>query len=443
MSHFEHWHVDRLEVENLRRYKYLDIDLGQQVTLLIGENGSGKTAVLDALAVMLGLLVKELGGVPHGFVAQDARLVPFNLDSRKGTATLEPTFPVSGHVDAVVAGEHFSWDKALGSATGRTTWGGRDVRDFAANIARSAVDPEKSKEAPTLLPAIAYYGVERLLAVRRAQTPIGTSRLAAYDAALDPRSDLKRLSQFVSSLHEQVLAAEAFGDDDPAGARRQFEAIDLACTQVLAPVGWSGLRWNPLIDALTLSHPRYGTLPLEQLATGTKIAAGLTIDLASRMARANPHLGAQDLLERTPGIVLIDEVDLHLHPVWQQRIVPSLRETFPRIQFVLTTHSPQVISTVEPENIRILTDHGVEIPEHSAGLRANVVLQELQGVDPAPDVPLRRKLEEYLSLVDSKEGRSPQAIALRELLDRKLGGAEKNEELVRADAYLTFADLGD
>src|SRR5699024_5594381 len=233
----------------------------------------------------------------------------------------------------VVSGERFSWEKILGSATGRTTWGGRDVRDFVAGISRSAVEHGMSDGPPTTLPAIAYYGVERLLAVRRAQTPIGTSRMAAYDAALDPRSDLKRLSQFVSSLHEQVLAAEAFDDGDPSGARRQFDAIDRACSQVLTPVGWSRLRWNPLIDALTLSHPRYGTLPLDHLATGTKIAAGLTIDLASRMARANPHLGACDLLEQTPGIVLIDEVDLHLHPVWQQRIIPSLRETFPRIQF--------------------------------------------------------------------------------------------------------------
>ena len=79
---------------------------------------------------------------------------------------------------------------------------------------------------------------------RRAQTPIGTSRLAAFaNAALDPRSDLKRLSKFVRSLHEQVLTAEVYADDDPASARRQFEAIEQACSRVLEPVGWSRLRW--------------------------------------------------------------------------------------------------------------------------------------------------------------------------------------------------------
>lgn len=443
MSHIGDWHVDRLEVENFRRYERLDLDLSRQVTLLIGENGSGKTAVLDALSVMLGLLVKELGGKPHGFSADDARIVPRNLTSKTSTATLEPTFPVSGRVDTVVSGARFSWEKTLGSATGRTTWGGREVRESVAELARLAVAPEEGERATTVLPVLTYYGVERLLAVRRDQRPIGASRLAAYDAALDPRSDLKRLSKFVRSLHEQVLAADIYGDEDPAAARRQFAAIESACARVLAPVGWSRLRWNPMIDALTLSHDQHGTLPLEHLATGTKIAAGLTIDLASRMARANPDLGADDLLESTPGIVLIDEVDLHLHPIWQQRIVPSLRETFPRVQFVLTTHSPQVISTVEPENIRILTDHGIRTPKHSVGLRSNVVLHELQGVDPAPDVPIRDRLDEYLELVDSGEGRSPQAHELRAVLDREIGGAEMNEELVRADAYLTFSGLGE
>lgn len=443
MSHNGDWHVDRLEVKNFRRYESLSMDLGRQVTLLIGENGSGKTAVLDAMAVMLGLLVKELGGTPHGFAAKDARIVPRDLGSRARTATLEPTFPVSGRVDAVVAGARFSWEKTLGSATGRTTWGGREVREFVANLAAAAVAPAEEERGSSHLPVIAYYGVERLLTVRRAQTPIGTSRLAAFDAALDPRSDLKRLSKFVRSLHEQVLAAEVYADDDPASARRQFEAIEQACSRVLEPVGWSRLRWNPMIDALTLSHEQHGTLPLEQLATGTKIAAGLTIDLASRMARANPDLGARNLLESTPGIVLIDEVDLHLHPIWQQRIVPSLRKTFPRVQFILTTHSPQVISTVEPENIRILSDAEVTIPKHSAGLRSNVVLQDLQGVDPAPDVPVREQLNEYLELVDSGEGRSLYAQELRAALDQQIGGAAKNEELVRADAFLTFSGLGE
>ena len=91
-------------------------------------------------------------------------------------------------------------------------------------------------------------------------------------------------------------------------------------------------------------HDDHGELPLR--FQRLKIATGLTIDVASRMARANPALGGDDLLKSVPGIVLIDEIDLHLHPTWQQQIVPSMRRAFPHVQFITTTHSPQVLSTV-------------------------------------------------------------------------------------------------
>lgn len=443
MSQRQSWHVDRLVLENFRRYEHLTIDLSRDVTLLIGENGSGKTAVLDAIAVMLSLPVKELGGDPRGFKVEDARLTPDDLDSARRTATIEPSFPVHGWIEAVLEENSYSWETKLSSARGRTTRTGSDAQDFARDLSRSALEMSEHGEIHPILPVIASYGVDRLLTTGKAKNSHGTSRLATYETALDARSDLKRSSPFVSSLFQQVLAAQAYGDEYPTAARRQFEAIERACTIVLEPVGWSRLRWNPLIDGLTLFHPDHGTLPLDRMAAGTRIAAGLTIDLASRMARANPGLGAAELLTQTPGIVLVDEIDLHLHPIWQQRIVPSLREAFPRVQFILTTHSPQVISTVEPENIRILTERGIVIPEHSIGLRSNVVLQKLQGVDPAPAVPVRKQLDEYLDLVDAGEGHGQLAHKLRADLDRSMGGAEMNEELVRADAYLSFSRLGE
>ncbi|MGD3261546.1 AAA family ATPase, partial [Xanthomonas citri pv. citri] len=139
--------------------------------------------------------------------------------------------------------------------------------------------------------------------------------------------------------------------------------------------------------------------------------AGLAIDLASRMARANPHLGADDLLAQTPGIVLIDEVDLHLHPTWQQEIVPTLRETFPLVQFILSTHSPQVIATVESANVRVLDGVHVRVPEYAYGLRPENILQEVQGTDPKPRVEVRKKLDAYLDAVYAGDGESEAALS--------------------------------
>jgi predicted ATP-binding protein involved in virulence len=132
----------------------------------------------------------------------------------------------------------------------------------------------------------------------------------------------------------------------------------MACNKILEGTGWRDPEWNPLVNELSLTRDTRGTLPLSYLSSGINIAAGMVIDLVSRMARANPRVPADLLLRSAPGIVLIDEVDLHLHPTWQQRILPQLRKVFPRLQFIVTSHSPQVLSTVAAEHIRVI-DGGV------------------------------------------------------------------------------------
>ena len=417
------WFISSLSLRNFRGSTDFSIDFGHEVTLLIGENGTGKTGVLDAASILLSTVVKELGGEPRGFLTSDARVTTDDPDSRERTATEEVHYPVEGRLHAVIDGHEFTWERSLAGPKHRTTWGDRHVREYCRELARAATGDDKEMGAEIGLPVIAHYGVERLLDVRRAQGEITASRTDAYLSALDPRSDVKRLSRFVRSLDLQILSAKAHGDEVPGAAERQFEAIDRACASILEPVGWSRLRWNHQLEYLTLSHPVHGTHPLDRMSAGTKIAAGLAIDLASRMARANPAVGADELLETTPGIALVDEVDLHLHPTWQQKIVPALRATFPRVQFILTTHSPQVISTVEGRNIRILTDDAVSTPRHAEGLRANVILDEIQGVNPAPDVPLRALLKEYLDLGLRGRGRISSCAAAAEARRRADGRA--------------------
>lgn len=100
-------------------------------------------------------------------------------------------------------------------------------------------------------------------------------------------------------------------------------------------------------------HQDAGTMPVAQLSDGVRNMMGLVADIAFRATKLNPHLGLE-AARQTAGIVLIDEVDMHLHPSWQQTVLASLQEAFPNIQFIVTTHSPQVLSTVSREHIRVL-----------------------------------------------------------------------------------------
>ncbi|UVT27714.1 AAA family ATPase (plasmid) [Rhodococcus pyridinivorans] len=439
MSAGKSWRVDRLVLENFRCFDELDIAFDDSFTALVGVNGAGKTAILDALAVMLSTVLYELGDSRRGFSPSDVRLVS-TVGSSSSVSSMEPAFPVTGAIDATLAGSEYWWKRVKASRSGRTSWGDKRLIDnHVSKIWRAA-----SSDAPTAqLPVIAMYGVERLVGVRRAQGRIQRSRSDAYAAALDSKSDLTRLSAYIQglTLDEYTASTELGNSDSPES--RQLAAIRLSCERILATTGWTGPYWRQNVGELTMIHSDHGELPLSFLSSGLKITAGLAIDLASRMARANPTLGGTELLETVPGIVLIDEVDLHLHPTWQQRIVPSLRTTFPQVQFIVTTHSPQVLSTVPAQGVRILDSTTVGRIQHSEGLRSDVILREILGTEPQPEVELTQRLRRYLELVDAGKGLDEEAKKMRQDLDNELGGANLVPALADADAAMTFYDLDD
>ncbi|MBF0477401.1 MAG: AAA family ATPase, partial [Deltaproteobacteria bacterium] len=137
-----------------------------------------------------------------------------------------------------------------------------------------------------------------------------------------------------------------------------------------------------------------------------------------------------------PAIVLIDEVDLHLHPRWQQRVLNDLRRTFPQTQFIVTTHSPQVITTVPEKSIRIIDKGAIfASPPGSEGAEASRMLKRVFGVEQRPpNNSVTQDLSEYLDLVHADKWDSERAQELRERLDQQFQGEEP--ALQEADLYI-------
>lgn len=229
-------------------------------------------------------------------------------------------------------------------------------------------------------PLLAAYGVERLVKEIPRKASVPTSRLSAYDNVLDPRSDLNQLSSYIEYLDAQRLDALSADESLKTNAdAQQLQSIFDSCNSILEPTGWGNARWDRKAKSVVLTHKQHGTLPLSLMATGTKICAGLALDIATRMGRLNPHLSGEELRCQTPGIVLIDEVDMHLHPSWQRKILPTLLETFPAVQFIVTTHSPLVIANAETASVRALVDNEVHTPEYAQGLDIETVIERVQG----------------------------------------------------------------
>jgi predicted ATP-binding protein involved in virulence len=181
-------------------------------------------------------------------------------------------------------------------------------------------------------------------------------------------------------------------------------------------------------------------LKVEQLSDGIRSVLAMVGDIAYRCIKLNPHLGLNAAKE-TQGVIMIDEVDMHLHPAWQQTVLVDLIKAFPKIQFIVTTHSPQVISTVPSHQIRILDESNVYSAEAGTqGAEASRILRDVFGVESRPqNLEIVKKLNCYLKLIDDDKWDTDDALKLRQELDEWSQGHEP--ELVKVDIDIRMKEF--
>ena len=194
--------------------------------------------------------------------------------------------------------------------------------------------------------------------------------------------------------------------------------------------------------AFATSHGSPQVLELEQLSDGYRNLLAVILDFARRLAQAHPNW---DTPLEAPGILLIDEIELHLHPGWQQSVIPNLRKVFPNTQLIVATHSPQVLTTVRKEQVRCLTaQHDLEpLPADigTYGTESSYALEMVFGVHTRPKKTVETvgKLEEYLRLVEARQYASEEAQKLRAELEADLGTSDPG--LTRADMRIRQLEI--
>ena len=227
------------------------------------------------------------------------------------------------------------------------------------------------------------------------------------------------MGQFLDASQQPPLVADVL---------TRLEAVRAAV------VGLLGQYRNPHFNSkhkfMLTRESDGGPMLVEQLSQGYQSMLALAMDFARRLAIANPHLEYNDedyavkvirqsmdqlaalgvvssdpfqtsLRMSAPAIMLVDEIDLHLHPSWQQRVLQDLMRTFPLTQFIVTTHSPQVLSTVRRENIRILDGSHADMPFASTyGQPSGDVMHSVMLVDPQPPIEEKQRIDRLTALVD-------------------------------------------
>jgi predicted ATP-binding protein involved in virulence len=419
-----HLRVNRLRLQNFRCFADSAIDLHPDLTVLVAENGQGKTAILDGVSIALGLFVDTVGGTRqfHGFDRTDIRLT-------RGGDGMRPELPTRLEAEGNIGGQVVHWSRALTASSLRARTSSKDAEELrrAADVLRDRITATEAE--PLNLPLVAFYGTGRLWSEHRltqgkkSLAAVSNDRLAAYVDCLSSSSSFKDMATWYETKMGEIDDSR-FATDLRSNVPL-ITAVREAARLVLEPTGWSDLDWDPNAGALVATHAQYGRLPLSALSDGVRNMMALVADVARRCATLNPHL-REDVARRTPGVLLVDEVDMHLHPRWQQLIVDLLRQAFPALQLILTTHSPHVLSTVDKQSIRVIRLQGGEVSIdtptlQTRGVQSADVLFSIMGVDPVPAIHEAQELSRYRELIEDGIGENPEAQSLRSALIAHFG----------------------
>jgi len=400
-----------LRLVNFRRFKGMHtLELHRNLTVLAANNGSGKTSLLDAIALAFGPFLTRLPKV-RGNAPTDTD-VCMQREKDEPFALIAATTFQSNEESPL--DDSIAWDRikrldgsssAIRKTQDKLAGLGYEVKGLT-DINREADDYVEKVESDVVLPILAYYGTGRaVIDVPQRRRGFGKEfpRFHAYSDCLVPKANFRSLFVYFYYL-EDLERREKENAKDWNYRNGQLQAIRNAIESCIQEFTNPRTELRPLrfmVDSTTDGF----SYDIKILSDGYKTTLAMVMDIAMRMVEANPDLGVKAL--ESPGIVLIDEVELHLHPSWQQRILPDLQRTFPNVQFICTTHSPQVLSTVKQESIRVISKEGEiqsgeEMGVNTYGSKSYFILEDLMDVSPDPRVPEVEELKDKLkNLLDS------------------------------------------
>jgi predicted ATP-binding protein involved in virulence len=364
--------IDDLRLMGFRCFEHAEFRFAPNFNLIVGDNGAGKTSLLEALAVASGSWLLGFRGLDRRhLLASDVRVRP---QGSNGDFRFEEVEETAVRARGLVNGEALQWERALRGRMGRTTT--KDASGIRGLAEAQAQAVRRGDDTDLVLPLISYYGTGRLWDLPRdfrkeLKNKRGkSSRLDGYRNSVDPRCSP---TGFMKWLSRQEWIAFQEGAEPPICAAVKQAVV--ACVEDAKRIWFSAKQEQVLVE-----FDKGGIHAFDQLSDGQRNMVAMVGDIAIKAAMLNSNLGERAVNE-TPGVVLIDELDLHLHPKWQRRVVADLQRTFPNVQFFCTTHSPQIIGEVPRQAVHILGATGSEQAPVAYGADSNWILEHVMGAE--------------------------------------------------------------
>ncbi|MDR1963770.1 MAG: AAA family ATPase [Planctomycetaceae bacterium] len=413
--------LQKITIKYFRCFEALTIDLEQDVNVIVGTNGAGKSALLDAIALAL----LDITFTPYDaervrsinrnnkelhYSRTAARGIFLSVDDIHIVPTIQDTFigrknhvcigaeGIDDSLTPIFWQQKFDYKQTEESSGFNVTLDTDKIHEY---IDKRWEAVQKDKLSCVDVPA--YYRAQR----RFSKTPalenifnVKIERPLALQNTMDAGADYSTVCQWFYLRENSELRERAKTND------KRFEYPDLKSMRHAIKNTIEGVE-QVYFDGSTPPHLMVNIrknntveiLSLDQLSDGYRNLLALIMDFARRLAVANPYL--ENPLE-SPGILLIDEIELHLHPKWQQTIIPNLRKVFPNTQLIVTTHSPQVLTTVDCQKIRILKDNNVySVTESTKGAEAKRMLENiLETKSRPPDSEIGKKIKTIYDLIN-------------------------------------------
>lgn len=417
--------ISEIYLKNFRGYTDFKVPIHPNLNILVGENGVGKTSILEALACGLGPFLTAMPDAKGKLIKKSDIHISSKGIASYARISIETTSSLSW--DLVAKGTDASEPPKIGTTA---------LTSYATHLVDSHSE----------YPLIAYYGTNRALTPTSSKVAINPfekeNRGEGYDFALDAKINYGILKNWFSKIEvDELLKRDELKDHKfmhPAKrlvSEAVYQIVDRAtCLEFDKDSNDVMVHWRNEQDECV-------KLTLEQLSEGYRNMVSLTIDLVRRAYLLNPNKPKPLSVN---GIVLIDEIELHLHPRWQQKILNDLTNLFENIQFIVTTHSPQVLTTIIADSIRILSVNAKEAKlvtgTTTYGAESSRMLEDVLGGDNrAQHLDIVKKLNRYTELVEADKWDTDEALKLKKELYK--WGGQTEDELLKLETDIRIREF--
>ena len=404
-------HIQKVTIKNFRCFEHLEVNLDPDINIFVGNNGSGKSALLDGIAAAMYPYVAEIYRITYE--ERNSFSPQLSLEEEDEGCLIISKQDISakkiGNEQkrqlefAVYATDFPDWKIIYRNPPIKNEIG-KSLQEGTQKLYAELYNVIHNQKV-SQISVIAYYKCDRnLIDITDVKNipDLFFNRFDAFKKAFNATANFKDLSNWFF-LREYEELREGKNRKDINFELRDLKQVRNAISTIIAPnarVYFSGTTSAKLMVEWEMETGEKRELLLSQLSAGYRNMLALVMDFARRLAQANPYMENPLAAE---AILMIDELDLHLHPTWQQKIIPDLKKVFPNTQIIATTHSPEVVTTVQQNQVKILEDYQIkECPSPTRGMKSSDIVRYVLGLsDLRPDTEESRTLTQLFEAIDN------------------------------------------